>query len=828
MRRLLPAALILLAGCGQPQATAAPEPLVEAVAPPAEGLWVAVGGAGEHATPIPHASVLPWAVAGWVVEDGSTVAPGDPVLRYDEDDLRRRIERDLPDVAADDARRRLDLLRAESEVERQRSRMRQLEARRAVEAAELAAAERIDEAAVRIAELELADARTAHAAAHTRRERLEAIAAAGAPVSQAELARAREEEVRTRAESAAPEVALELARLPASRSTVTRLRLAVADLDAQIGDGEGDGARAALRVAEERLRRREAEQAAIGGDRRRRNLALRQETLRDPAVRARAGGLAVHARDDLRRGMRMSKDSASVLVLDPGGMTARLELPAALRPLIAVGAAVRLAPATDPQLRLQAEIVAIAPLPRDLPDGRQVFPAALRFASPPAGLRPGMRVAAEVRLELPPGAALVPGFAVGGASGSRVLMADGGARELRGWRLPGLFAATAGIAPGERVRLPAREPAAVRLGGVLEPAVAVPVRLTDADATWEVAEVMPAGARVAAGQRIARLIRVEPWRGADAVRAEAEARLAQAELDFAVDRLAAMESRASSRAGLLRAQIERRRAVLEAWVARNAWDPVAQARAAAGVAAAGVAVERSGRELAAAEEEFAAGGISAGRLAERRADLARSRIRAERAALAAAADELAVDAVRQRQLDDAADQGRGNELAALAGVLIWTENHRVWIAGAEARRERVRADVAQDLKGFADEELRSPAAGILIHAGGGLAPVPGRELSGGEPMSIAVGEARRVVLEVPAQRFGTVPVGRSLRLNGGGLSFTGTVAEVSPALLLPRRFHDELALGRTVGAEDRVFTVVVACSAEAAALPFGTVVHAEL
>lgn len=828
MRRLVPAALALLVGCGQPPVGAAPEPVVVAVAPPADGLWVALGGAGEHAAPVPHASTLPWAVAGWVVEDGADVEPGDPLLRYDEDDLRRRVERDLPDIAADDARRRLELLRAESDVERQRSRLRQLEARRTAAAAELATAERIDQAAVRIAELELADAQAAHAAARTRRQRLEAIADAGAPVSQAELARAREEEVRTQAEAAAPEVALELARLPASRSTVTRLRLAVADLDAQIGDGEADGARAALRVAEERLRRRQAEHAATGGDRRRRNLALRQDALRDPTVRARAAGLAVHVRDDLRRGVRLSKDSASVLVLDPGGMTARLELPAALRPLIAEGAAVRLTPASDPRLRLDAGIAAIAPLPHDLSDGRQVFSAALRFAAPPTGLRPGMRVAAEVRLVLPEGAALVPGFAVGGASGSSVAMADGGNRELRGWRLPGIFAAVSGIAPGERVRLPVREQAAARLGGVLEPAVSVPVRLVDADATWEVAEVLPSGTRVAAGQRLARLIRVEPWRGADAVRAEAEARLAQAELDFAVERLAAMESRASSRAGLLRAQIERRRAVLEAWVARNAWDPVAQARAAAGVAAARVAVERAGRELAAAEEEFAAGGISAGRLAERRADLARSRLRAERAALAAAADEMSSDATRQRQLDDAAEQARGSELAALAGVLIWTENHRVWIAGAEARRERVRAEVASDLKAFADEELRAPAAGVLIHAAGGQAPVPGRELRGGEPLAIAVGEARRVVLEVPAQRFGTVQVGRSVRLVGGGLSFTGTVAEVSPALLLPRRFHEELALGRTVGAEDRVFSVVVACGAEAAALPFGTVVHAEL
>lgn len=830
-RALLAAGLLGLAGCGAGQAGPPPPPrTVAAQAPPADGLWLALGGQAEHAAPLGHGAPLAWVPIAWAADDGARVAAGEALLRYDADILREWNERDAFDISRDDLRKRIDLMRGEGEVEKLRTRIRQLQARRAVVAAELDAASRADPDEIRIAALQLADARAEHATAVRRRERLERIAAAGGPVAGADLARAREDEARTRAAIAAPEVALELASQPATRATVQRLQLSLADIDAQLGSTPDDGLAAELRTAQERQARRELDRGRGRSEWRRRQYEEREQVIRDPAVHARADGVAVLRDADVRPGLKLPKDASSVFVLGDGGLSARLAIPERLRPLVAVGSRLAMRSAAFPR-PIRGEVLAIAAAPERGRDGALTFPAQVALADPPPGLRPGMSAECGVAVDAAGAVALIPAFCLADRARPGVVLADGSERGLEGWAVGAWFVATAGLAPGELVRVPAR-PAAergVRLTALVEPAEYVPVMLGSWN--WEFLEIMPEGTRVRRGERIARLVKVDHWRSADQIRGDADLAAKQAQLDLAIAQLAATDERAAAQSAWVRARLERDRSRLEAWVLRNAYDAVAQARTAAALAAARVAHERAARELAAAEEERAAGGISDNRLREQRIALDRAASALDRARLDAAVDELGPDWLELRRLDDAAGAAAAAELAQQAQAAIAGESFRAKLASAVDRFNGTRRWIENDLRNLADEEVLAPADGVLVwNRPNGEVPRPGRPVETWEPFRIADGAARRATFEVPAAMHGRILPGRRLRLSAPGLEapIEAEVVQVASAFLPPSSFADEVALGRTVGPEERVFTVTVAFTPADGVLPPGSTVHAEL
>jgi hypothetical protein len=829
---VLTAGMLALIGCTHEAAVAPPPRTIAATAPPAQGLWLGLRATAEHAHPVGYGPTLPWMPVSWVVTDGARVEKGGDLLRYDAELLSEWNARDAFDLSRDDLRKGMDLLRGSGDIERLRSRIRQLQARRAVVAAEIDAASSTDADEIRIAQLQLADARSEHAAAVRRRERLERIAAAGAPVSGADLARAREEEVKTGAAIAVPEVALELANLPAARSTVRRLRLSLADIDAQLGSTPEEGLEAELRTAAERQLRREADRGRGHAQWRRRQYEARLDVMADPAIHASIAGTAVLRSPDVRPGAKLAKDASAVFVLAPGGMSADLGIPERLRPLVAIGSRLALHSPSFGSRVVTGVVQTIAASPERGRDGVLAFPAQVRLIDPPEDLRPGMSADCQVAVDVAPSAAVIPSFCVIDPAAPAVVLADGSRRAVQGWSVGGWFVAVQGLAVGEHVRLPQSDAVAerLRLSALVEPAVFTPVRLRSWE--WEVLEVLPEGSVVRQGDQIARLVKVDHWRGADQIRADADQAMTQGKLDLSIAQLAATDDRAAAQSAWVRARLERERARLEAWVMRNAYDAVAQARTAAALASAEVAHERAARELAAAEEERKAGGISDNRLREQRIALDKALAAVDRARLDAAVDELGPDWLELRRLDDATRAAAEAEEAQQVQAMLAGETFRAQLASAIDRFDGMRRWVDGEMRNLADEVVRAPADGVLVTTReDGSAPKPGEPVTSWEPFRIADGTARRATFEVPARLHGHIAVGDRLRLSAPGLEqeIEADVISVASSFMPPASFADEVALGRTIGVEERIFRVTVGFTPHRAdQLPPGSTVHVDL
>lgn len=818
MRAFAAAALaVAAAGCasGPPAATAQPAvgipALATAQAIDAAGIWIGVRSRTEHESPVGHAPTVSWAPIAWAADEGSLVHPGDPLLRFADDVVREWNQRDAYEIQSDDQRRRLDLLRADGDLAGLRSRIAQLEARRRVLQAELAAAETVDADQVRIAELQLANARSDAEAAARRRAGLEQLAARGGAVAAAELAKAREEEVRTRGAVAAPEAALELARLPASASTVRLMRLALADVDAQLGANPEEGLAAELRTAVERRRRRDLDR--YGSERRRREYERKERLLADPNLRSTAEGIVQFRDDDLHVGTRVPGGVMCVFVLGRDGLAARLDIPERLRELAQPGARVVLAAPGLPGAVLSGTVRSLAAAPEDARDGRRTFPAVVALDRAPDGLRVGMQAEARLAIAVPGTPASIPSYCIPDPDQPVATMADGSRRSLQGWSAAGLFIAVAGLAPGEQVRIPADAPAPgrMRLSAMIEPEHAVPVRLRSG--SWEPVELVPDGTAVKAGMRIARLSKTEYWRPPDLIRSEAELNLARARLDLAVGQLSAADDRARARAAWIRAMVARDQARIQERIARYSYDPVAEARTGAALESAAVGLDRARRDLAAARSERAQGSLSGVQFRDRELDLLRAEVALDRARLDAAAAEVGKDQVELQRLGGLTRNAADDEAARRAQREIAGEQFRSSLAGSAAGYESTLRSVESQLRNLADEEVFAPVDGILVHTRTGEGgPRIGRALETMEPFRIATGLRRRATFELPARLFGRIAAGQRLAVIGGGRGdrVEAEVVKVASAFLPSRDLAAELALGRTVGAEDRVFLVTVA------------------
>jgi hypothetical protein len=535
---------------------------------------------------------------------------------------------------------------------------------------------------------------------------------------------------------------------------------------------------------------------------------------------------------DIRVGAKLAKDISCVFVLGPEGLAANVSVPEQMRPLVVEGARIALRSPAFGAGAILGRIASVSASPETASDGQRIFPARARLADPPPSIRPGMSAQCSLTVDAGPGAAVIPSYCVADRAAPQVTLADGSIRRLAGWPVGSWFVALSGLAPGDRVQVPeqAARGGRVRLTALVEPARFVPVRLRSWD--WEVLEVLPEGRMVRSGERIARLIKVEWWRSADQVRSEAELNLAQGRLDLVIAQLSATDERAAARAAWVRAQLTRERAQLDAWVGRNAYDAVAQARTEAALATAVVGHERAGRELAAAVEERAAGGISDNALRQSRLALDKASASLARARLDAAERALGASWLELRSLDHAVlsaveDEAARRELAILAG-----ETFRARIAGAAARFDGTRRGVDGSLRNLADEELLAPADGRLVYARTWDGPPrPGRRLESWEPFRIAEGDERRATFEVPARLFGRISAGAKVRITGSGAAdgIEATVVSVANAFLPPSSFADEVALGRTLGVEERIFQVTVVFTPDKPAqLPPGSTIYVDL
>jgi hypothetical protein len=598
-----------------------------------------------------------------------------------------------------------------------------------------------------------------------------------------------------------------------------------------LGATADDGLATQLRTATERQRKRELDAGRI--DRRKRNFEARTKLLVDPTMRATVSGTVVLRGTDVRAGVKLPTSTNCVFVLGDEGLEAQVDVPEGMRTLAQPGAEVALIipGAAGPVL---GRIRSVAALPSDARDGRTVFHAVVALDTKPEGLRPGMVGVCRLAVGLRGSPAVLPSFCVLGDEQPEILLADGTRRRIEGFTAAGWFVALAGLAPGDRVRVPADAPPAggVRITALVEPAAFTPIVLRSWN--WEPFELLPEGSVVKAGQRIAGLVKTEYWRSPELIRADADVAIANARIDLTIGQMSAADSLAEARMNWIRSIIARDRARLEARIARNAYDAVAEARTAASLASAAVARDGAARDLESARAESAAGGISTDQLQSAQAALAITELDLDAARLDAAAAELGRDWLDMRRLDNALVTAIGDEERRRAEVLIAGETSRSTVASAAARFEGAMRGAAASLKELADEEVLAPVDGVLVYGRSwdGL-PRIGRQLQTNEPFRIASGSGRRATFEIPARFYGRFVQGAHLALGIPGQvgRIDATVLSVADAFLPPRTLGDELALGRTVGSEDRIFRITVTFDPPAndpTAVPPGSSVHVDL
>ena len=824
-------AVLVLCGCtgGSPEILAPPPTLMTAEAIPSGGLWIDLDGTAEHQRPTGHASKLlrgSWVPVVSVVDEGSTVKPGDELARYDTAALRMWNARDANFIKQQELSRRLDLLRADGEVTQLESAMNRLRAQRRVLAATLTAASTVDQDLIRVAELQVQNAESAHAADATRLERLTKAAAAGAPISGEDLAKAREDEIWTRAAMVTPRVALALARQPADAATVIRLQLALADVDAQLGSSPEEGLAADVRSAKERRKRREIDTGNPRGAWRKRNYENRESVLADPTIRATVEGVVQLRNSSVRVGQKLNGGLNTIFVLDHGGLAARIQIPEQLRALVEVGSPVILQVPGESGAVISGQVRSLAAAPERGRTGHPQFPALVELEHVPDAVKPGMEADCRIAVAVRGKPSVLPSFCIPDPDRPSVILSDGTTRTIQGYRASAWFVILEGLRPGEQVRIPSGKTAStrVRLSTLVEPAVFTPVQLHSAG--WEPIELLPEGSAVTTGMRIARMSSADSWRMADDVRADANMTMIQARYDLAVAQFSAGAERAAAQAAAVRASIARSRARLDARVLREEYDAVARARSAETVTRAEIALGRATRDLAATIEERRVGAASEQALRDARFAVTKSEIAMDRARLNTVADELAVDWLSLRKAESAAKNAEEAEVTQRSRILIAGEAYRAQLASALARFDKTRHQVEQSLKEIGDDEVFAPVDGVLVYGRDGDGqPKVGRILQTNEPFRIATRNERRATFEVPARLFGTIHQGDQIRLStpGRDVPIIGVIHAVAVAFLPPQSLAEEIAIGRTVGPEDRVFKVTVAFSD----LPLGSTVSVE-
>ena len=830
MRRLpvRPGPVLLLAlaaaGCTPPPEAVGPvERTVTAVAADGE-IAVAVTGVVANRRPVPTVPPLPWLTLTGMAADGATVDPGTPLLAFDREDLRRRLDdadNELAGGRAEDARRRLQ--EAGSEAGRA-AELRDLTSRVEVLSARIEGRRRDEPGDRRIAALQREVAQRTRDRAARRADDVEAMVASGRLAAHDRAA--------AQADLAQAEAALTAARRDETQWDDGRAALDRAGLELDLSEARdrlADGPRS-LAARHEAWRRQ--------SERWRRWSALWRrvpETMRDrladvqaaPAATASVGGQVVYRDPGLRPGARRPR-TPLLFVLEDREAVVELLVPPELRDLVAVAdpadparGRVRLRSPARPGEVVEGTIIAIGAAPVARPGGRRGFPVTVRAT--PGHLPPvGSTILADLLVPVA-GAARLPRWAVHLGADPRspvAVLADGTTRTLTALFDDQDAIVTAGLAPGDTVRALGPPPAdgpAPRIAGILEPEGAVTIRLRSAD--WDVVEVVPDGVLVEAGATLARLAKNSAHQDYERLRLEQEAgfqrirldrEIADADADLKV--LGAQDAVATAQVALRRAILARRKVGLASLADRlaAAEASLAQRQAAAAKAGAAAVAARDPRvapslaRTAAADLQLA-GARSEAALVVARLEAASARIPDQfataEADLAVARAEAALGAARREltlaRLDAASARDR---------------------AAATLRREEER--LAREGDTLLDEVVRAPIAGrVAYRPNQPLEPgtaLPSADLLTIMPDPPAGGSVhRRLPLLVPAHRAPDWHVGQEVPVTVPGAG-TWPARVTAVGTWYGRRPGDEAGDEQVT---DLVLSVVVPAEAADRVLP---------
>jgi len=818
-------ALVILSACAPPPPAVTAVEESYAALPLAGDLALPLIGSLGNRQPVAHLAPMPGVPVEWVRDEGEAVRTGEPLLRFDAVPVRRWMGETDRLISEQQAGLDLDRLRTDDRLTELLATRDDYQAQLAVLAAAIAATAVRDEEQLVIARAELAKAERELAQAGDRLTRLRALDAGGFASRRAldeaadavELATARVE---------VPRLRLQL--LATTSDTATRRRLQIDALKQGLDLGnQADNtgiystlsALAALQDKQVKATRRNLHNA-------RRENAARAEILAQPALAAAADGLVQHRRGGLSAGAKVTL-SASIFVLDERELVVGFLIPERWRGLVAAGddgSTVEIAfPALDHR-PLLGRVLSVGSLPETSRDGTaRGFACTVRLTGLPddlrGRLRPGMHAAAELRVAAPATAVTVPLWCVDNLQRPSVRLASGREVAISGFAIGADFVALSGLEPGTRVLPRAGRPAtgARRLAGVVEAAQANRILLSSDG--WELREIVPDGATVAAGAVVARMNKAfgfgyggnrnDP--GQLAFDVQFAELVAKADLELA---------RQQADADLAKARVEARKAVLDAERARITWLLAAfasidldSAEARAAATSARIARGNAAEKHAAAADPAVAIGLSEHARRDLVRDLAVARLKERQSELTLAAathgrDALATWSTHAAWLDSesAAQLARAAESMAM-------ERHALTLGmAADAYQQALRQTRWQKAQ-IADEEVRAPIAGRVYHRlmddGKPLtvgSPVRARELA-----RIPIGPRRQFVIEVPARFYGRFASGQTISFMAPSVAaepLTGEIAAVAACFVAPSALKD--AASRAVGLAEPVFTVTIA------------------
>ena len=825
----LTAALAGLSGCADP-APLVMDPALEVEAQPVQGaLSLTCDGWIDNRAPVAYSPTLSWMPFARVVPDGAQVAVGDILAEHDVTMLRQWIadqQREQEQLAAEQERSRLDLARQLDELEQAAV---DAASDRSVRVAKLAADASDAEAQQRIAALALAVARSAATRAAERAPAAAALVAADrlprTDLASAEAARDRAQRALVAAEEDAAAWLGTGSKALARRQLEISLQRAERELTglASVGERlEVVRAAGAAVLDEASFQLRWVEQ----------QLAQRRTFAAAPFITSTTAGTVRLKNRDVRRGGK-PPNTPCLFVLASGQTVAYIRIPEAQRDLCTVWTAARpedgRATVTIPAAGavLGARVASIGATAENRPEGGRAFIAVLVFDEeswPQAVnlLKPGMRLSAELECTEKP-LAIVPAWAVQVGEDPRepfATLSDGTRRQVRGVRLAHGFVATAGLAPGERLRALAQDDQQrttaqrpKRLTGVLEPVDALPVRI--ASLHWDLVEVVPDGSRVEQGQVLARMTKTAWWIDTDRAHWNMEAGRLQADAKRRSERLQAGRELLDRSKAWRDADLDRAEARLKilsdgaaererAW--REAEGERVLATAAAGEAAA---------QARAAADPRVAPSLSRNQQEDRRLAELRTTAAADNAALKAAAarwpDLLGLferSTAYSTALDKAEDARIQWHLARLQHGQACDRAERTWRRKLdELQRE------GQELE---DEVVLAPVSGRVFHRNS-WPWRPGDGVWTNEPFRMVADPPpggsvrRRLRLEPQAHRAGTWRQDAEIPVVVPGVgTFPGRVVQVATwyGLSTVGRLEAEAGGGSTT-VDEQVFNLVI-------------------
>lgn len=817
---------LILTGCGD-QVQEAVDPQRSVIAEAVDGqLALRVSGWVDNRAPVAYGPALNWMPFAQVVSDGARVSDGDVLVRHDISMLLEWIagqKAELAQIEADTTRQRLERQRQLDELLVQAIDVR---ADDGIHTAKRDADRSDEESGRRLAGLQTHEAITILARAERTLTAVEELAQRGR-IPALDVIRARTARDQARFQSNAAERASREWDDGAKAIARQRLELACERTRRELDAASGiDGRISILR------RLMEQELAMIGEDQRRvsTELAQRQAFAADPVLRTHTAG-TVRLRDaNVKPGAKLPS-TPCLFVLEDHEMMAYARIPEPLRDLATVWTP------SAPELgraeltvralgsaKISGRVISIAATPEKQPTGGRAFLAVVSIDEAAGALRerlkPGMGV--DCDLLRPVHGAALPIWAVHVTADPRepqIRLPDGNLRQVRGVVSGSRFVVTDGLMPGEHVLALVNTDADSsharlrRLTGLIEPAEVIPVRLKTG--FWDIVEVVPDGARVEAGQLVARLAKNAWWLDPERMRWQREANRLRAEAERAAERLRADQALADATKAWRDADLDLRDARL-AWQAAGLDDATKRYEEAEVLhaAAAAHADQAHAAAIAAVDSRVAVSlsrnGIADLTLADKRAQAA-----ADRATLDAAAarspdllSRLAAASTFVEALAKADD--------ARSAWFVARTTHGQKLDRAESTYARKAVERERDARELEDEEVYAPASGRILHRN--WAPFrPGDSLWSNEPFRILPDSsdgspvARKLSVEVPAHLAGTWHTGDSVHVTVPGVStYTATVQVVGTWYGTSTAGREEAdAGGSSTAVDEQVFNLTV-------------------